>query len=142
MNSAVSRGKTKARRCALQALYQWQLAGQHPDEIRAEFIAEREMGKADLPYFELLTTSIPRHYEELLDTLVTVIDRPVERLDPVEKTVLLIAAYELEYCSQVPWRVIINEAVELAKLFGAEQGHRFVNGTLDKLAKTLRANEK
>ncbi len=135
------RGRARARRCAVQALYQWQLAGQDPADILEEFIAEREMVHADLDYFRLLAREIPRHAAELERDLLPVLNRPWRELDPVERAILLIGAYEFHYCPEVPWRVVINEAVELEKMFGAEQGHRYINTTLDKLARRLRPEE-
>jgi N utilization substance protein B len=125
----------------VQALYQWQLAGQEPNDILKEFVAEREVINADMALFETLTRGIPRHIEELEADLQSVIDRPVQELDPVERAILLIGAYELRHCVETPWRVVINEAIELEKMFGAEQGHRYVNTALDRLARALRPVE-
>jgi N utilization substance protein B len=125
----------------VQALYQWQLAGQEPNDILKEFVAEREVINADMALFETLTRGIPRHIEELEADLRSVIDRPVQELDPVERAILLIGAYELRHCVETPWRVVINEAIELEKMFGAEQGHRYVNTALDRLARVLRPVE-
>lgn len=125
----------------MQALYQWQLAGQEPNDILKEFVAEREVINADMALFETLTRGIPRHIEELEADLRSVIDRPVQELDPVERAILLIGAYELRHCVETPWRVVINEAIELEKMFGAEQGHRYVNTALDRLARALRPVE-
>lgn len=148
MSSGKSRGggkaahaRVRARRCAVQALYQWQLAGQDPNDILKEFVAEREVVNADMELFERLTRGIPRHIEELEADLSNVIDRPVRELDPVERAILLIGAYELRHCIETPWRVVINEAIELEKMFGAEQGHRYVNTALDRLARALRPVE-
>jgi N utilization substance protein B len=135
------RGRVRARRCAVQALYQWQLAGQEPRDILNEFIAEREILDVDMGYFAELTRGIPSHIQDLETLLAPVLDRSFASLDPVERAILLIGAYELRYCPEVPWRVAINEAVELTKMFGAEQAHRFVNGALDKLGRHLRPIE-
>lgn len=134
-------GRVRARRCAVQALYQWQLAGRDSADILKEFIAERELVHVDLGYFDRLIREIPAHIEELNRTLAQVLDRAIGELDPVERAILLIGAFELRYCPEVPWRVAINEAVELEKMFGAEQGHRYVNTVLDKLARALRPVE-
>jgi N utilization substance protein B len=133
--------RVRARRCAVQALYQWQLSGLDPNDILKEFVAEREVVNADIAYFEELTRGVPRHIEALQEDLQQVIDRPIGELDPVEHAILLIGAYELKYCLQTPWRVVINEAIELEKMFGAEQGHRYVNSAIDRLARRLRAPE-
>lgn len=135
------RGRVRARRCAVQALYQWQLAGQDPKDILLEFVADRELVKVDLDYFKQLTTEIPANIDDLKTHLTSVIARPIEELDPVEFSVLMIGSYELAYCPEVPWRVVVNEAVELSKMFGATDGHKFINGSLDKLAQQLRKLE-
>jgi len=141
MSGNANRARVRARRCAVQALYQWQLGGQEPAEIMTEFQRDREFKKVDVAYFETLAGMIPEHAAELDEKLKNAIDRDLDKLDPVEHAVLLIGAYELAHCPQIPWRVVINEGVELSKMFGAEEAHKFVNGTLDKLARTLRATE-
>jgi N utilization substance protein B len=133
--------RVRARRCAVQALYQWLLAGAAPESIIAEFKDGREIENVDLEYFSTLTREIPRHEEELRAVLQTVLDRPWERIGPVERSVLLLGTYELMHCPQVPWRVVVNEGVELCKMFGADEAHRYVNGVLDKLARELRKLE-
>jgi N utilization substance protein B len=135
------RGRVRARRCAVQALYQWQLAGQDPKDILIEFVADRELIKVDLDYFKQLSTEIPANIDDLRNHIGSVIDRNMDDLDPVEFAVLMIGAYELSSCLEVPWRVVVNEAVELSKMFGATDGHKFINGALDKLAKKLRSTE-
>ncbi len=141
MDATLARARVRARRCAVQALYQWQLAEQDPSDILKEFVADRELIKVDMEYFELLIKGVPRHISILSEDLATVLDRPLDKVNPVERTVLLLGAFELHYQPDVPWRVAVNEAVELVKMFGAEQGYRYVNGTLDKLAKRLRPEE-
>jgi N utilization substance protein B len=141
MNARSNRGRVRARRCAVQALYQWQLAGHEPEQILEEFVADRELVNVDRPYFEQLTREIPRHAREIEQSLREVIDREFERIDPVERAILFIGVYELWHCPEVPWRVVINEAVDLAKMFGAEQGYKYVNATLDRLARRLRCEE-
>ncbi len=136
-----NRRRMQARRCAVQALYQWLLGGAEPAAILREFQAERPLGNADPDYLSRLVLEIPGQAAHLQALLATVIARPWGQIDPVERAVLLLGAYELEACPEIPWRVVINEAVELAKVFGAEQGHRFVNATLDRLAHALRGAE-
>jgi transcription antitermination protein NusB len=126
--------RIKARRCAVQALYQWLLAEQPPKEIIKEFIAERELINVDTEYFCHLTEAIPDKYDELLGLIVPHLDRAWEQIDPVEKCVLLVGAYELSSKPEIPWKVVINEAVGLCKMFGSEDAHKYVNGVLDKLA--------
>ena len=136
-----SSARTRARRAVLQALYQWQLSGQTPSEVESQFIAEQPLGRVDLEYFQLLLRSVPANLEELDASLVPNLDRPLSQIDPIERAILRIGVFELVFQPDVPWRVVINEAVELAKAFGAEQSHRFVNGILDKVARDKRPEE-
>lgn len=137
----MSRERSNARRRALQAIYQWQLTAQNLGDIETQFLQEEDMAKTDLDYFKELLHEIPKHITELEAHCLPHVSRPMEQVDPVERAALLIGLYELQYRLDVPYRVAINEAVELAKSFGAEQGHKFVNGLLDKVAKQLRAAE-
>ena len=137
----MSNARTKARRNAVQALYQWQLVGQDLAEIEAQFLAEYDMKKVDVEYFRELFREVPLHLHELDDHLIPFLDRPVDEVDPVERAILRLAAYELEFRLDVPYRAVINEAIELAKRFGAEHGHKYVNGIIDQVAKKLRAAE-
>ena len=136
-----ARARVRARRCAVQAIYQWQMAGQDPRDILNEFVAERELVNVDMDYFQRLIRGVPAHIDTLQADLRGVIDRNLEELDPVERAILLIGAYEMRYCAEVPWRVVINEAIELEKMFGAEQGHRYVNTAVDRLARVIRPKE-
>jgi len=137
----VSNARTKARRNAVQALYQWQLAGHDLADIEAQFLSEYDMKKVDVEYFKQLFRQVPLHLHELDDHLIPFLDRTIDEVDPVERAVLRLAVYELEFCLDVPYRVVINESVELAKRFGAEHGHKYVNGIVDQVAKKLRAVE-
>lgn len=133
--------RRKARRFALQALYQWQLSKIPLTDIEAQFLADEKLSKADIEYFcDLLRgvlTDVPKLDEHMREFL----DRPVENLDPVELAILRIGIYELAERLDVPYRVVINEALELTKLFGAEDGHKYVNGVLDQVARRLRKVE-
>lgn len=132
----------RARRSAVQAYYQWQITQQPVKDIINEFEAERaELKKADIEYFRRLLHGMVDNAARLDEELGPLLDRPVGELDPVERAVLHLGGYELLYCPQMPWRVVINESVELAKMFGAEQSHKYINGILDKLARRLRAAE-
>jgi N utilization substance protein B len=133
--------RARARRCALQALYQWQLAGGEAPQVLREFVADRETGNADQGLLDHLVNGVVAHAVDLEESLNAVLDRRLGDLDPVERVVLLLGAYELKYCPEVPWRVAINEAIDLEKMFGAEEGHRFVNNALDRLARVLRPVE-
>lgn len=137
----MSRARSLARTRVLQALYQWQMAAQDLSAIESQFLEEQDMSKVDIEYFQELLHAIPKGCSGLDSHADSAIDRPVSQLDPIEHAVLWIAIYEMENHPEIPYRVIINEAVELAKRFGAEQSHRFINGVLDKLAKGLREAE-
>jgi len=146
-NSGLRRGptfaqaRTKSRRALLQALYQWQVGKQPLPEIEAWFRAEQDLRGADLAYFHDLLYQIPACIAELDTTLLSLAERQENDIDTVELTVLRIGAYELRYRLDIPYRVVINEAVELVKRFGAEDGYRFVNGIINRLAHQLRATE-
>jgi N utilization substance protein B len=130
-----------ARQAAVQALYQWQLTGQAPEDIESHFISDHELKDVDIEYFHYLVREVPLHLHELDDHLIPHLDRKVEEIDPVERAILRIGAYELEFHLEVPYKVVINEGVELAKTFGAEHGHKYVNAILDRVASKLRAAE-
>jgi N utilization substance protein B len=134
--------RSRARRRALQALYAWQLSGSHMKAVIEQFRHEQDMEVADLEYFEDLLQGVEAHVAELDAALVPYVDREVEQIDPIERAALRLAAYELKYRLDVPYRVVINEAIEVTKRFGADHGHSYVNGVLDKLAGELRAAEK
>lgn len=125
----------------MQALYQWQLTQQNLSTIEQQFHEEQELYRADEAYFRELLHESAGHMDAINQVLVPFLDRPLEQVDPVEKAILWLAGYELLYRQDIPFRVVINEGVELAKKFGAEQGHRFVNGVLDKAARQLRSTE-
>jgi len=133
--------RARARRFALQALYQWDLSGTDLRDIRSQFLVEEDFSRADKPYFMELLSEGPKHIDNIDKNISDYIDRPFEQLDPVERAILRIATYELLFRPDIPYRVTINEAVQLTKKFGAEQGHAYVNGVLDKAAHTLRAAE-
>ena len=131
----------KARRAAVQALYQWQLTQQAPGDIEDHFILDHEMNDVDLEYFHHLVREVPLHLHELDDHIAPHLDRDLSEVDPVERAILRIGAYEFEFHPEIPYKVILNEAVELAKTFGAEHGHKYVNAILDKVAAGLRSGE-
>jgi len=133
--------RRKARRLVMQALYQWQIAKTEPLVIEAEFRQENP-GKIDWDYFSEVFLEIPRQVDHLNAHLKPLLDRAVDALDPVERALLYLGAYELAYRIDVPFKVVINEAVELAKVFGATDSHKYVNGVLDKLAAILRPLER
>ncbi|MBD8899363.1 transcription antitermination factor NusB [Rhodanobacter sp. DHG33] len=134
--------RSRARRRALQALYAWQLSGSHMNAVIEQFRHEQDMEVADLDYFEDLLHGVEQHVAELDAMLRPYLDREVAEVDPIERAALRLAAYELKHRLDVPYRVVINEAIEVTKRFGADHGHSYVNGVLDKLAGELRAPEK
>ena len=131
----------KAREAAVQALYQWQLTQQAPEQIENHFIHDHEMADVDVEYFHHLVREIPRHLHELDDHIIPHLDREMAEVDPVERAILRLGTYEFEFQTEIPYRVVLNEAVELAKTFGGEHGHKYVNAILDKVAAKLRAQE-
>jgi len=155
--------RSRARRYAVLALYQWQLTGQDPVEIGGQFrndaawvdeIAAAFGDRGDTPeagegktrtydqeLFRQLLYGVPARRETVDAGLQPALDRPLERVDPVERAILRAGTYELLYSPSVPYRVVINEAVEMTKLLGAEQGHRYINGVLDRVAHDARAGE-
>ncbi len=137
----MSRTRSQARRCAVQALYQWQLTGADVAEVAAQILEEKDVKKVDSSYFRGLLSGVVKQVDKMDALLAPTLDRSIESLDPVELAIMRMGAYELQYNIEVPYRVVINEAVELAKIFGADQGHKYVNGVLDKLAVTLRGRE-
>ena len=137
----MSKARHKARSRAVQAIYDWQVSGNDVRDVEEYFLTEQNMKKTDVEYFSELLHGIPSHLSELDGHLQPILDRPLEEVDPVEKAILRIGVYEFVHRMDVPYRVVINEAVELAKDFGAEDGHKYVNSILDKLAAKLRAVE-
>lgn len=133
--------RSRARRYAMQACYQWDLSGTGPAEIRKQFLEAEDFSRTDRAYFNELLREIPKRIENINKNISENIDRPLEQLDPVERAILRIAVYELLLRAEIPYRVIINEAVNLAKKFGAEQGHTFVNAVLDQVARSVRPVE-
>jgi N utilization substance protein B len=131
-----------ARRLTVQALYQWLVNETQPDALLKQFREQPEgLGRADGDYFTELLKGVVDQAPELTMAIVPHIDRPLSQLDPVEHAVLLLGAYELTHKIEVPWKVVVNESVNLAKVFGAEEGYKFVNGVLDKLARDARGRE-
>lgn len=141
-NGLDMQARSRARRRALQALYAWQISGSHMNAVIDQFRHEQDMEIADLEYFEDLLHGVEKHVEKLDQSLRPHIDREVAQVDPIERAALRLAAYELTFRPDVPYRVVINEAIEVTKRFGADHGHSYVNGVLDKLASELRVVEK
>lgn len=133
--------RTRARRAALQALYQWHLNRKSGSAISKEFASDWELANVDVEYFERLVREVPRHAETLAEALAPHLNMPWEQVTLVERAALLIGAFELRECPELPYRVAISEAVELVKMFGAEEGYRLVNGVLDAFAAEARGAE-
>lgn len=137
-----SRGRSVARKLAMQALYQWQLTDQLAADINLQFLDSDDAAGADREYFTELVKGCIGNAEQLNETLRPFLDRPLEQIDPVEKAILLIGLYELRSRVDVPYRVVINEAVDLCKRFGATDAHKYVNAVLDRAAVALRTAER
>lgn len=133
--------RRNARRYALQAMYQWQLSGTPINEIEIEFLRYHIDKKLDLPYFKELIHGISKHQQDIDNEMRPFLGRTLQEIDPIELAVLRLAIYELIKRPDVPYRVIINEALELTKKFGSIEGHKFVNGILDRVAKKRRDAE-
>ncbi|CBV43472.1 transcription antitermination factor NusB [Halomonas elongata] len=152
--SRAQQSRRAARELAVQGLYQWEMTGKSVATVEAEFrgqVADEDledhenwhkvMELADLALFHELLSGVAQHCEKIDEQLAPVLDRRLEDLDAIELAILRLGTYELAYRLEVPYRAVINEGVELAKSFGATEGHRYVNGILDKLAARLRAAE-
>ena len=129
----------KARHFALQAVYQWQLTGYSPTEIEKQFLEDQPVQDADLDYFHDLVTGVINNVSELDGIFAPFLSRPLDDLDQVDKALLRVATFELMYRQEVPYRVVINEAIILAKEFAEQDSHKFVNGALDKVVKANKA---
>ena len=142
MRKAASSGaRTRARELILQALYQKQLAGHDCAELMQQFREHTVYARVDQKFFDDGLAAICEAPESLEQSISTLIDRPLKQLDPVELAILLIGVYELESLTEIPYRVVINECVNLGKRFGAVDGHKYINACLDSAAKSLRQAE-
>lgn len=133
--------RRRARVLALQALYQRELSRNPITDIEAEFIVDNDMSKVDSLFFRDVLRGVDRHQEALDRQFEPFLDRPLAEVDPIERAILRLSTYELAHRVDVPYRVIINESIELAKRFGGTEGHKYVNSVLDKLARRLRSAE-
>lgn len=133
--------RSRARRRALQAIYAWQLSGGSTQQVIAQFAHEQAHEVADLAYFEDLVRGVMGHCAELDAALAEFVDREVAQVDQIERAALRIAAYELRHRLDVPYRVVLNEAIDSTRRFGSEHGHTYVNGVLDQAAASWRAPE-
>ena len=140
-HNTLAAGRRKARHYGMQALYQWHMAGASLSDIEAEFRADYDFSHVDLEYFQALLHGVPASVDELEAILEPLLDRRLDELDPIERTLLRMGTWELRERIDVPYKVVINEAVALAKKFGATDGHKYINGVLDKAARQLRKVE-
>ena len=142
MTPATSSGaRTRARELLVQALYQKHIAGHDVKELLGQFHEQAAYERVDQPFFDTALEEICAQQEALEKTIGEFIDRPLAQLDPIELSVLLIGVYELESRADVPFRVVINEGVNLARRFGAQDGHKYINACLDAAAQGLRSSE-
>lgn len=132
------RARRQARIFALQALYQWQMTGNNPKTIAAEFRTMERANEADWPYFLGIFEGVIQSTTQLEKLFSALLDRDISQLDPIELALLRLSTYELSERRDIPPKVIINEAIELAKMFGASESYKYINGVLDKLAQQLK----
>lgn len=137
----MSQARTNARKAAVQALYQWQMAGHNLPEIERQFLEEERLKDAQKSYFVEIFYGVPKNLEVIDQALSEFVDRPVDSIDPVERAILRIGTYELLNRLDMPYRVVLNESINLAKYFGADGSHKYVNGILDKIAQKIRVVE-
>lgn len=130
-------GRSLARRCAMQALYQWRMTRQAPSEIEASFIADRKLTGKNRDYFLRLINDIPKHIDNIDKLINAHLDRDPDKVDLLEMAILRLGAYELNFGRDIPPKVVLDEAVNLAKLFCAENGYKYINAVLDKIARAV-----
>lgn len=131
----------KARHFALQAVYQWQMTGDNPAEIERQFREDQPIQGADLDYMHDLISGVITNIAQIDETFSPYLSRPLDDLDEVDKAVLRLGTFELMFRQEVPFRVVINEAIMLAKSFAEKDSHKFVNGVLDKVVRNLRGQK-
>jgi len=138
---SLAKGRSNARKKAMQALYQWSITGNELNEIEVQFHAEQDMSKVDQDYFHALLHEVPAQVNSLDEGYTPFLNLKGKELSPVEQAILRLSSYELKNRLDVPFQVVIKEAIVLAKTFGADKSHKFVNGVLDKLAREWRKTE-
>ncbi|AFU19360.1 transcription antitermination factor NusB [Actinobacillus suis] len=129
--------RRRARECAVQALYSWYVSQNSIEEVELSFVTDQDMNGVDLPYFRKLLRGTVLYVEAIDSDLRPFLDRAEDEVDPIERTILRLSAYELKYELDVPYKVVINEGIEVAKVFGSDDSHKYINGILDKLAPAL-----
>ena len=130
--------RRRARECAVQALYSWAVSQNSPEIVELNFMTEQDMKGVDTPYFRKLFRQTVENVETVERIMQGSLDRGLAELDPIEKAILRLAVYELQFEADVPYKVVINEAIEVAKVFGADESHKYINGVLDKIAPVVR----
>ncbi len=133
--------RRKARHYGVQALYKWHMVGGDPQAIVSEFCSDYDFKNVDIEYFTILLNSIPSDVDHLEAVLLPILDRKLDELDPIERSVLRLGTFELEKRPDIPYKVVISESVALAKKFGATESYRYINGVLDEVARLLRSDE-
>lgn len=135
------KARKKARQLLMQAIYQQQINDMDWYATQMQFHQMNDMSKCDVEYFDTIMRNIPQKLSEIDETFEPFLDRKLSELNPIEYAVLRVATYELLYCLEIPYRVVINEAISLAKEYGSEDGHKYVNGILNKVARKIRTAE-
>jgi len=141
MSVSIAKSRSNARKKATQALYQWHMSGNELEDIEVQFHQEQNMEKVDTDYFHKLLHQVPAEIKALDEIIAKYSNRKDDELDPIEMSILRLSVFELKNCIDVPYKVVISESITLAKLFGSDKSHAFVNSILDKAAKDLRAIE-
>lgn len=134
----MSTSRTNARKTAVQALYQWQMTGHSPVEIEQQFVEDGRLKDVQKSYFKELLHGIPEHLNAIDETMKDLVDRPVDAVDPIERAILRLGVFELMFRPEMPYRVVLNESINLAKCFGADGSHKYINGILDRVAQSKR----
>ena len=137
----MSQARSNARKNVVQALYQWQMTGTSVIEIERQFSESDRLKNVQRSYFSELLRGVPKELAAIDDVLKMFVDRPVEKIDPVERAILRMSIFELLHRLDIPYRVILNEAVSLSKIYGAQDGYKYINGVLDKIAHRYRSDE-
>lgn len=141
MSAAKGNNRHLARELIIQALYQWQMSQTELTEIERQFQQHANLQDADQSYFKKMLYDIPKHTTELDNAFGAFCDRDVAELNLIELSVLRLATYELMHCPEIPYKVVINEAIELCKSFGSQDGYKYVNGIVDKVSQQVRTDE-
>lgn len=129
--------RRRARECAVQAIYSWYISQNTVEEVELAFVTDQDMKGVDMPYFRKLFRGVVDNVEAIDEALRPYLDRKESDVDPIERSILRLSAYELKFEHDVPFRVVINEGIEVAKVFGSDDSHKYINGILDKLAPAL-----